>query len=309
MKSAPPVAAPGEPESAGPAASADLAPQAQSGSNAAQLVRALLERHGIPRHRHSSFVGEFFGLSRAASYLRVNKSSAWTLDEFQALADRFGEPLAQVLGAIGGSALGTPAVFKVGTMQIGCRVWLDRNSSASPANALVAMEAAGSYVVVPYAAAVGQACWPVARLEITDASASVPRVAVLDDERDVTESVCGILRSDGIEAVPYFKAEDLARDIPKGLFDGYVIDWLLPGNQNAVPLLAAVRDQPRRSALVLLTGKTRAGTADPAEVGAAAGRFRAQLVEKPVQGPFLLSSLQIDGLGGAAHVPALSVPV
>src|SRR5690554_5214867 len=99
MKSAPPAAAPSDgPEAAGPTTSADLAPQAPSGSsNAAQLVRALLERHGIPRHRHSSFVGEFFGLSRAASYLRVNKSSAWTLDEFQALADRFGEPLAQVL--------------------------------------------------------------------------------------------------------------------------------------------------------------------------------------------------------------------
>lgn len=281
--------------------SSDAAAQEQQAPHAAhQLVRALLERHGIPKHRHSSFVAEFFGLSRAASYLRVTKSSAWTLDDFQALAQRFGEPLAQVLGSSGESSGGAPAVLKVGALQIDCRVWVDRTAHAR--SALVAQEGAGSYVVVPLAAAGDQPSWAVARLEIAQAHAQAPRVAVLAGEQDVCDSVCEVLRREGIDPTPYPSAADLARDIARSLFDGYVIDWLLPNQQSALPLLAAVRNQPSRSALVLLSGGTRTGGADPVQIAAAALKYRTPLVEKPIQGPFLISSLLIDGLNAAQPV-------
>ncbi|NDZ17135.1 helix-turn-helix domain-containing protein [Variovorax sp. WS11] len=258
-------------------------------------MRALLERHGIPKHRHSSFVGELFGLSRAAAHQRVNKSTAWTVDEFQQLADRFGETLAEVLGATTPHS-GTDAVLRVGALQIGCRVWFASETDDTSSDALVAMENAGSYVVMPATAAVGQESLRIARLEVGHAKAVAPRVAVFDDERDVANALCAHLRTMGIEAMAYYTAEDLLADIPQGLFDGYVIDWLLPNKETTVSLLAAVRHQPKRSALVLLTGNTRNGSADPAEVAAAASNFKAQLVEKPVQPPFLLSALVTDGL-------------
>lgn len=271
-------------------------PEEESPSQAAQLVRALLERNGIPKHRHASFVGEFFNLSRAAAHQRVTKSSAWTVDELQALANRFGEPLAQVLGAISPADSGAKAVFRVGALEIGCRIWFARDDEPC-AGSLVAMESAGSYVVVPTAAAAGHESLRIARLEIGEGTATVPRVAVFDDERDVANAVCAMLRAAGVDAVAYYAAEDLLADIPQEMFDGYVIDWLLPNNATAVPLLAAVRSLPRHSALVLLSGKTRSGSADPVEVGAAVGNFKVQLVEKPVQPPVLLSALANDGLG------------
>jgi CheY-like chemotaxis protein len=276
-------------------------PEEESPSQAAQLVRALLERNGIPKHRHASFVGEFFNLSRAAAHQRVTKSSAWTVDELQALANRFGEPLAQVLGAISPADSGAKAVLRVGALQIGCRIWFARDNDEHCAESLVAMESAGSYVVVPTAAAAGHESLRIARLEIGEGTATVPRVAVFDDERDVANAVCAMLRAAGVDAVAYYAAEDLLADIPQEMFDGYVIDWLLPDNATAVPLLAAVRSLPRHSALVLLSGKTRSGSADPVEVGAAVGNFKVQLVEKPVQPPVLLSALANDGLGATEH--------
>lgn len=278
-------------------------PPDDSHLQAAQLVRALLERHGIPKHRHSSFIGEFFNLSRAAAHQRVNKSTAWTLDEFQQLADRFGETLAEVVGATTTPHNGTDAVLRVGALQIGCRVWFARESDDASSDALVAMQTAGSYVVVPATAAMGRESLRIARLEIGHGQVVVPRVAILDDDRDVANALCAHLRSAGIDAVAYYTAEELLADIPQGLFDGYVIDWLLPDNQTAVPLLAAVRNQPKRTALVLLSGMTRNGSVDPAEVAAAASSFKAQLVEKPVQPPFLLSALVTDGLGATGRAP------
>ena len=271
-------------------------PDEDSPSHAAQLVRALLERHGLPKHRHASFVGEFFDLSRAASHQRVNKSSAWTLDDFEALATRFGEPLAQVLGAISPDDSGTRATLNIGGMEITCRIWLAEDETTAPVTSLVARELEGVYVVVPATAAVGEDAKRIVRLEVAHDTTPAPRVAVFDDERDVANSVCAMLRSAGIEAVPFYVAEELLNTIPKHLFDGYVVDWLLPDNRTAVPLLAAVRDLPEHRAAVLLSGKTRNGTADPREVGEASIRFKVGMIEKPAQQPMLVSALVTDGL-------------
>lgn len=273
-----------------------LPPDEEAPSQAAQLVRALLERHGLPKHRHASFVGEFFDLSRAASHQRITKSSAWTLDDFQALANRFGETLAQVLGAASTTASGHPATLRVGGLEMGCRIWLADDGDQTPPGTLVAMENAGAYVVIPAVAALGQELLRVKRLEIDDEAVAAPRVAVFDDERDVANAVCGMLRASGIDAVPYYAVETLLADIPQGMFDGYVVDWMLPGNETAVALLAAVRGLPEHRAAVLLSGKTRNGAADPHEVGAATTRFKVQMVEKPVQPPTLVSALVNDGL-------------
>ena len=269
-------------------------PEDEHPSQAAQVVRTLLERHGIPKHRHSSFIGEFFNLSRAAAHQRVNRSSAWTLEELQSLGARFGESLADMLGARAPSD-GTRATLRVGGMQVGCRVWFAQEMDETHGDAFVAMENAGAYVVVPATAATARGSLRIARFEVDQARVVPPRVAVLDDERDVTNALCVQLRSAGLDAVGYFATEELLADISQSAFDGYVIDWLLR-NGNAVPLLEAIRNQPKHSAVVLLSGKMRTGSADPNDVAAASATYKVPVFEKPAHLPLILSALENDGL-------------
>lgn len=270
-------------------------------SRAAQTVRALLERHGIPKHRHSSFVGEFFNLSRAAAHQRVSRSTAWTLEELQALGERFGETLAEMLNA-GGASDGIRATLRVGTMQVGCRVWLSQEIDETHGDAFVAIENAGSYVVVPATAATAKGSLRVARFEV-DQTTSVPaRIAVLDDEPNATNSLCRQLRGAGLDAVAYFTVGELMADIRQTPFDGYVVDWLL-SDGNVLPLLAAIRAQPKHSALVLLSERMRGGSAELNDVAAASSAYKVQVFEKPAHLPLILSALENDGLaptqGGA----------
>lgn len=264
-------------------------------SRAAYLVRSLLERHGLPRHRHASFVGEFFGLSRAASHQRINKSSPWTLDDFKRLADRFGEPMAQVLGAVSNAESGMLATLTIGGMAISCRVWLADDNTASSISGLVALEKDGALSVVP-ATVNSEESRRIAKLEIVSDSTPAPRVAVLDDDRDVANAVCSMLRSAGIAADPFCETEQLMAAVTANRFDGYVFDWLLPDGRTAGPLIAAVRSLPEHRAVVLLSGKTRDGTADPREIAEAMQRFKVQIIEKPALQPFLISALVSDGL-------------
>lgn len=71
-------------------------------SIASDAVRAMLSRHDVPKHRQASLVQELLGLSRAAAYNRTYGAAAWTLEELQLLARKFGETLPEMLG--GGAA-------------------------------------------------------------------------------------------------------------------------------------------------------------------------------------------------------------
>ena len=270
------------------------APEEGPLSLAAQVVRALLERHGIPKHRHSSFVGEFFNLSRAAAHQRVNRSAAWTLEELLALAQNFGESLSDMVNSRGDSD-GRSATLRIGGLQVGCRIWLDRTTPSSSTDTFVAIESDGSYLVVPATAASTQKAVRIARFEVEQSTSTPARVAVLDDERDVVNALCDQLRGVGLEAVGYFAADELMADISKAPYDGYVVDWLL-SEGNAIPLLAMIRAQPKASAVVLLSGKMRNGSADPADVASACTTYRAQVIEKPAHLPLILSALELDGL-------------
>lgn len=260
----------------------------------AQVVRALLERHGIAKHRHSSFVGEFFKLSRAAAHQRVNRSAAWTLEELQHLAANFGETLAEVVVAHGPDDA-RPAVLRIGGFQTRGKVWLDRSRSPTESDNFIALEDEVGLTVVPATAIQNAKGVRVARLEVEQSVTEPARVAVIDDEQDVASSLCDQLRSFGLAADCFDDVDDLTRKIGKERYDGYVIDWLLRKG-NASTLLATIRAQDTPSAVVLLSGKLRGGSADPADVAAACSTFRVQLIEKPAQIPLVVSALELAGL-------------
>ena len=274
------------------------APDAGSAVPVAQLVRALLERHAIPRHRHVSFVGEFFQLSRAAAHQRVTRSNAWTLEELRALALRFGESVSDVVDdpTDTAKAAGVAGTLKVGAMTLPCRVWLSEEAVGQPDDQLVAIQERKGYAVIPSTASLGQRCWRIAKLELLPSTAKAPRVAVHDVEREVSHRVCEQLRASGVEANAYPDLNVLLDDAAQGLHDGYVISWPGVGQPTVIALLKAVRRQSRRPALVLLTGGRGYDAKNVEMAAAAAVRFGAQLVEKPVQPALLMAALSTLGL-------------
>jgi CheY-like chemotaxis protein len=269
-------------------------------SLAAQMVRALLERHGIAKHRHAAFVGEFFNLSRAAAHQRVNRSAAWTLEELSSLAQHFGETLSGIVAAHATST-SKRATLRMGGANIDCRIWLAEGTPDSEVDAFVAMENGGIYGVVPITTMPSTPAsvnvQRIARMEITlqHQPTATMRIAVLDDEDDVAHSLCDQLRSAGLEAVPFSRSADLIEAMTTRPYDGYVLDWLL-AEGNATPLLATLRAQAQPAAVVLLSGKLRSGSADPVDVASAAMTYRVQVIEKPTHLPLLLSALENDGL-------------
>jgi len=263
-------------------------------------------RHGIPKHRQAAYVGELFGISRAASHRRTHGTAAWTLEELQAIAEKFGETLPEMLGG-GRLKGGTRATLQLGDVQTSCRIWLQPDDDDFGGGPFVAMENAGSYIVVPASAAVGQPTLRVQRIEIDQAVDKPPRIAVLDDDREVTKSICAGLREKGYEASPYNTIDALMAEIKREPFDGYILDWKLRGGVTVLPLIAMIREETKHGAIALVSGKFRDSTLDTHEVAVASSNYNFPTFEKPVQLEFIVAALARDGLAPARSAASRSV--
>lgn len=98
-------------------------------STTAALVRGLLDRHGIPKHKQSSVVEEFFRLSRSAAHRRVHGSAPWNVDELERLAAHYGETLVELFGGAS-AADGEVAVFLNGGLSTRCQAWLGEETAS-----------------------------------------------------------------------------------------------------------------------------------------------------------------------------------
>ena len=122
-------------------------PDAQPWSMAARCIRQLLDRHGIPKHRHSSLLGEILGVGYGQAHRKVTGEAAWPLEDIAKVAQYFAESVADVveLGEEDGSQ---EAVLVCGALRVPCRVWLGKIVDPAYPPQLVAVGAPGNWLVV-----------------------------------------------------------------------------------------------------------------------------------------------------------------
>src|SRR3954453_23944098 len=102
---------------------AEGGPGASASSLAVACVRALMERHGLPKYRQSAWLADAMGLSYSQAHRRMSGASPWTLEDLARVAALFGETLADVVSTVDPGA-SVPGVMTIGTVQFPCRIWL-----------------------------------------------------------------------------------------------------------------------------------------------------------------------------------------
>lgn len=266
-------------------------------SRGAHAVRALLERHGIAKHRHSAFIGEFFALSRAAAHQRISRSTAWTLEELSALGAHFGETLGHVVAPLEDSSPESSlqsfrATLCLGASTIPCRIWLRPDNAAAPGDAFVALRTGNEHLVMPAGSTPDAHALRIARLEVDQKLSPHHRIALWNKNSRAGRKLCAQLENAGLEPYQFSVGSaflDAARREP---FDGYVIDWPIPESDIA-SVHAALSERRSPSAVVLICPPLRDDPRAVAELAETITSFKAQFLEKPVQAALLVSALSI----------------
>jgi len=128
------------------------------------------------------------------------------------------------------------------------------------------------------------------RLEARPNSATHKRIAVLDDDRDLTDSICAHLQDSGYDAHPFYRTADLQTRSKNERYDAFVIDWIV-GETSTVKLIAAIRAQDATCPIVVLTAQVLAGVVQESEIAQAVASFNFMFAEKPVRMTILSASL------------------
>lgn len=266
----------------------------EQSSMTATLVRAMLERHGIPKHKLSAVVGEFFGLSRSAAHRRVHGSAPWSLEELQKLAAHYGESLAEVVGTTQNND-GTPAVMQWGGTRWPARVWLGEETTTNIKDPFVAVRVGGEYQIVSTSQAAGSPIFRVKQFSVDQTRRHLKRIAVLDDDRSVTDALCTQMGLAGYEPTAYYTEEALAAEFLTGQFDAFVIDWMLSGT-TATGLIAKIRAAMPQAVIAVLTGEIKGSMSRAAGVAEASTTYRFRICEKPARLPLIVAALNPDAL-------------
>lgn len=260
---------------------------------AARSMRALLQRHGIPKHRQAPLLAEILGVPYRQAHRKLAGTVSWALEEQQIVARRFGETLADVVDAVAASDA-EAATLLVDGLRLPCRFWRGAALAAAPAEGLVAVHQPAGWTVASAGRAPAGDLFAVRKLSLSVESAQdEPRrkIAVLDDQSGLAENLANQLRRAGFDVVPYVTLEALQAEFRPQRFDGYVLDWLI-GHQDAGPLIAAIRSHDPACPIAVLTGQLARGTIGEDVMARAVATHKQLFVfEKPERVPIIVATL------------------
>ena len=258
---------------------------------AVRCVRALMERHGLPKYRQSPWLADALGLSYSQAHRRMTGSSTWTLEDLERVGALFRETLLQVvtLDPVQGSV---PGAMKVGSATLDCQLWLGEVITNPRPDSLVAISTAAGWTAVLAGEANEGVAYKIERLEAKPSTTARKVIAVLDDDQDLTNSICAHFESSGYDARPFYKTADLASSAKAQRYDGFVIDWIV-GESSTRKLIASLREVDATAPIFVLTAHVLLGMVDETDIAEAVKTFGLVFSEKPVRMSILLASVAV----------------
>jgi ActR/RegA family two-component response regulator len=259
-------------------------------------IARMLERAGLQPRQQINYVAQALDLGYQLARRRMIGETPWTVDELARLATSCGETLTSLFAdeeEAQASDPGLAAELVLGAVRVPCQIWLGSRTGSRPASQLVAREAVrGQWVVTLATEGHDGTAHAVERLVFQSATAKRHRVAVLDDDRDLADSIADYMNHTGLDASAYYSVAELTKQQKRESFDGYVVDWLIE-RETARPLIASIRLTSPACPIVLLTGQLETGKADESELASIATSYRLTYFEKPIRTSSLLSALQM----------------
>jgi hypothetical protein len=275
---------------------AEQVPEGRSVSLGTRLVTRLLDRHRVPVRSRASGLEGVLGLNYQGVRRRLTDVSDWTIEELDRIARSFGESLESMVSE---ESSGMPrAILRVGEVELECRAAIGGPVAITSSPRLVAVRESSAasgdearYVVMMANAEYDGEAHEVVRV-VLEGSTKRRRIAVVDDDRDLAQSMARVMGEYGYEARSLISLEQAEAAIGREVFHGYVFDWIV-GDKSSEDLIARIRSTDAACPIVVLTGEMTRGNVAERELMAMARRYRFMCYEKPVRTSVIQSALEV----------------
>lgn len=260
---------------------------------ASRSVRALLERHGVPRNKHAAVVSEVLGITYSQGNRRLTTPANWALEELDQLAQHYGETLTKLISMAQFGDMES-ATLALTSTNLRCQIARGPAVHKPRPGALVATLIDGSWCAAAAEHNLTGQAYDIKFLIAEPTSATSRRVAVLDDHSDDAAKIASYLRAADFEAVEFTTLEQLTSAEAAMPFDGFVLDWIIEKGRTAETvrdLIASIRTRDVQCPIIVLTGQTRNGLADPDDVASAMAKYHFRYFTKPAELQFIAAEL------------------
>ncbi|CAM2156640.1 BetR domain-containing protein [Pararobbsia alpina] len=267
----------------------------------ANRVAEMMERHSVPRQKHTATLAKTLSLSFAQAHRKMRGQSNWTFVEIKDIADAFSEPVSMLVETARNTGQpNTPALLDVGSKLLPCKVAIGGEVAPGRNPEYVALHVSGVWRIYSPESAPQGTRFTVEIIEIRPRQhdASKPTVAVVDDDGGMgndglrtADTICLYLNDKGFAATPYYAATSFREAIRHTGFDAFVVDWLL-GAETAEAAIGEIRQRGNSSApIFILTGQIEAGNVDESDLARVITDFDVNVLEKPARLPLLFAEI------------------
>lgn len=263
----------------------------------ARRLHDFFSEQGLPRHKHASQLAVILGLSRSGAFRKFQDAS-FSANDLQTLAQHFQVDISALLSAA--PAAGTARIdgevqaarVLLGNMPLACEATLGAPLQPGEHCELVAVQHGTEWLIQPYAAHPGPGPRRrVLQLVITPSQRALPRIAVLEDSRDLAANMKDAFEGSGFHVELFGSASELAQRATAAPFDAYLVDWWLNG-QTASQVLQTIRRAQPSVPMLLTTGAIAAGHAGEADIVHMATALRVPVIEKPFRLALVISQVR-----------------
>ncbi len=272
-----------------PVATTPAAAPAAPLSGGAFYAQTVFDRHGVPHTERSRLVERILQLAYSAAHRRVRGKASWTIEELDALATHFGETLDEVFIAAA-KMRADSATLVAGDLRLKCQLWVGAETTQPVQGGLVATRDGPRWTVVAASEDMAGPMYEIRQLLMEPNASYGSRIAVLDDDAAVTESLCVFLRKAGFQADAFHAIEALQQSSGVLPYDGYVLDWVV-GGKTVGALVERVRAVDARCPIAIFSGRNERGdvVADIADMMA---RHDVRHFSKPLDPPLITAVLR-----------------
>lgn len=273
-----------------------------------EAVSRLMDRHNVANRQKLNTLVDVLSIAYAQIRRRWIGQTPWAIEELVQIAEYFDEPLGELLCSYQDGP-GEPAVFMFEDMPIIGTLWRGRQlEGEARIGPLVATPTGPNdpphthWKVVPLAQVGDAPVYEIRRMLFEPASR--PRVAILDDDAELAETIATYFRGKGLPAsafsdVRVFQEADATR-----AFAGYIIDWVI-GDCTAEDLVRDLRQRDKTCPILVLTGK--AGSEYDAVQSRTAQSSEVYILDKPTRCSSLYSMMSLMIARREEHRRTLSI--
>jgi CheY-like chemotaxis protein len=241
-------------------------------------IRELLTKHGVQTRQQMKAVAQIVGLEYVSIQQKFSGKRAWTREQLTLIAKHYNEPISFFIDEHQG--LKWNAILKINDIPQRCLVQQGEELSAPEFENLVAFrDDLDGWLVVPgNKIKAGTVCYKILKID----PLPQPRVAALDDNADIPDSIAAMFAWQGIEVYQFTTVDAMLEAAKLNPFDGYILDWMLGKNETVEDAVVFIRKALESNVpITILTGELRARDVNQSDIARMVQLYNVSVFEKP----------------------------